>query len=109
MAMWSERKLPGDYSLTFHDAILTGPGLFLLFAGSEAECRREGNRFNAFKASLRRNPSHPTAKRAERLTIKLKYEEISPGRWQCLCVSQLASGLVAEIMSQIEEQWRTPQ
>ena len=101
MAMWSERRLPGDYSLAFHDAILSGPGVFILFAGAEKDCRREGNRFNAFRASLRRNPSHPTARHARRLSIRLQYEEVSPGCWHCQCHSKIASTLAEEIMGQV--------
>lgn len=103
MAMWSETKLPGDYSLTFHDAIMTGPGIFVLATGTEKDCRREGNRFNAFRASLRRNPSHPTAQRMEKLEIRLRYEEVFPGRWHCLCVTKHASTLAEQILTQLHQ------
>lgn len=103
MAMWSEAKMPGDYSLTFHDAITTGPGTFVLATGPEKDCRREGNRFNAFRASLRRNPSHPTAARMAKLDLRLQYKEVFPGRWQCLCITKHASTLASEIMNQLHK------
>ena len=78
MAMWSETKLPGDYSLAFHDAINSGPGVFVIASGSEKDCRREGNRFNAFRAALRRNPSHPTAAKLAKLEVRLQYKEVFP-------------------------------
>lgn len=101
MAMWAETKLPGDYSLNFHAAITEGPGRIVIAQGKEKDCRREGNRFNAFKAVLRRNPGHPTAQKLVTLDLRIEYRQVTPDVWSATVVSRPASTLATEIMQQI--------
>lgn len=73
--MWSKTHSPADYVQAFHTPFLEGPGQFAIAMSlEEKDVRREGKRFNAFKASLGRFPLHRTSQRALKLTARVSYE-----------------------------------
>lgn len=97
MPIWSDTHKPGDYTQAFHIPYLNGPGKFLIASSpDEKDVRREGKRFNAFKASLRRYALHPTAQRATKLSARIAYEK--EGKlWGAWVTTTWNSTLVAEV------------
>lgn len=88
MPMWKDTNMPGDFPLGFHNAILSGPGRSVIATGSEEHVRCEGNRFNAFRAAMRKCPSHRTSFKASQLRLRLSYERCEvTGEWTCSVLS----------------------
>ncbi len=102
MAMWSKTKLPEDYPHAFHAAIMSGPGDFTLVMGTESDCRREANRFNAFKAALRRNPSHATSRKAVKLTIRLRTGHSATGLCRLTVRTSWAVSILDSLAIQVD-------
>lgn len=97
MPLWSDTHKPGDYRQAFHEPYLNGPGKFLIAAfPEEKDVRREGKRFNAFKASLRRYSLHPTAQRAQKLSARISYEK-EGDLWGAWVTTAWNSTLIADI------------
>jgi len=100
MAMWYKTKMPGDYIAVFHTPFLEGPGRFAIWTSYlEADVRREGNRFNAFKASLRRNPHHATAKIAAKMLARVEFRQGEDGLWEALVTTRMKDNFT-ELLAQ---------
>lgn len=103
MPIWSDTHKPGDYVIAFHHAVCAGPGAYVIWQGTEREVKREGKRFNAFKAALRRYPQHPSAQASQGKDFRLSYEqdEFDPNLWFLWCNVRWSSGLAQAILTQV--------
>ena len=84
MTTWNPSKDPRTFPASWHDIIRQGPGAYrLCVEETEAKARKVMYKFNAFKASLRFHPPHPTARalRDRKITLGLKPAPGGIGVW----------------------------
>jgi hypothetical protein len=103
MSMWSKERTPDEYCLGFHGPLKAGPGQYAIATGTEEECRREWRRFHAFKATLRRNPSHPSAQllRMYDVRLRLEQDDLNSDIWYLYCTVRAGKFIAEALMREV--------
>lgn len=78
MSAWNPNRNPDKYLASWHKLLRRPPGRYALARAEDAkEARKLQNRFNAFKASLRNHPLHPTAQELSRRSARVTVEDLT--------------------------------
>lgn len=102
MPMWRDSHTPDSYVSNFHRPFREGPGKWLvMYSEDEKDVRREGRRFNAFRATLRRWPNHPTSREMMKYDARLSYELGHDGVWMLYCTVSYSSDLALKVIEKI--------
>lgn len=86
MALWNPNRIPDKYPTLFHQAAtntLTSMPILLAVTPKRGQADHQRKRFNAFKATLRNYPLHPTSQRAKEFISRVEIRESRDG-WEVL-------------------------
>ena len=98
MSTWNPNRNPDVFLAFWHELITRQPGRYALArVEDQRSAKRLQNKFNAFKASLRAHPLHPTTQELAKRTIRVTVEPLEYGGL-CLWVETKWAGKFADTL-----------